>query len=122
MKASLRPGLTHQLTERVSAELSPPHLLPLIVLSTPSMILLMEMASLYAAQPHLDENETTVGTHVDVSHGAAAREGETVIVDSELVAMDRRRLTFAVRVSVGDRIVGEGTHQRAVIDKKGFGP
>ncbi len=92
----------------------------MIVLSTPSMILLMEMASLYAAQPHLDDNETTVGTHVDVSHRAAARGGETVTVDSELITIDRRRLTFAVRVSVGDRTIGEGTHQRAVIDTAGF--
>lgn len=121
MKDSLQPGLTHHLSERVSAALSPPHLLPMIVLSTPSMIQLMEMASLYAAQPHLDDNETTVGTHVDVSHRAAARDGETVAVDSELITVDRRRLTFAVRVSVGDRVIGEGTHQRAVIDTTGFG-
>lgn len=85
------------------------------------MILLMEMASLYAAVPHLDENETTVGTHVNVSHRAAAHEGETVTVESELISIDRRRLNFAVRVAVGDRIIGEGTHQRAVIDTSGFG-
>jgi fluoroacetyl-CoA thioesterase len=121
MKDTLQVGVTHTLREQVRAELSPPHLAPTVVPSTPSMILLMEMASLQAAQPHLDANETTVGTHVNVSHRSAARDGETVTVTSELTDVDRRRLTFAVCVSVGDRIIGEGTHQRAVIDTSVFG-
>lgn len=120
MKDSLQVGVKHRLTEHVTEELSPPHLKPIVVLSTPSMILLMEMASLQAAQPHLDDNETTVGTHVNVSHQAAARQGETVVADSELIEINRRRLTFAVRVSVGGRLIGEGTHQRAIIDRSAF--
>jgi len=121
MKDSLQVGVKHRLAEQVTEKLSPPHLKPIVVLSTPSMILLMEMASLQAAQPHLDDNETTVGTHVDVSHQSAARQGDTVVVDSQLIEVNRRRLTFAVRVSVGDRLIGEGTHQRAIIDRSGFG-
>ncbi|MBK5266827.1 MAG: thioesterase family protein [Acidimicrobiia bacterium] len=120
MKDSLQVGVKHRLTEQVTEALSPPHLKPIVVLSTPNMILLMEMASLSAAQPHLDDHETTVGTHVNVSHLSAARQGDTVVVDSELIEINRRRLTFTVRVSVGDRLIGEGTHQRAVIDRSAF--
>ena len=121
MKDTLQTGATHQLTDTVREELSPPHLAPMVVLSTPSMIMLMEMASLHAAQSHLDDNETTVGTHVNVSHQAAAFDGETVTVDSELVEINKRRLTFSVSVTVGDRIIGQGTHERAVIDTSRIG-
>lgn len=116
MKDTLRVGLRHELTETVTEELSPPHLAPMVVLSTPSMIGLMEMASLLAAQPHLDDGETTVGTHVNVSHERAARGGEVVMFTSEILSINKRRMTFAVRASVGEHTIGQGTHERAVID------
>lgn len=115
MRASMSPGLEYSLTETVTADLSPPHLAPVVVLSTPSMIRLMEEASLQCVAPHLDANETTVGTHVNVSHSDAARDGETVLVLSQLISIEKRRLTFAVVVSTGDRVIGQGTHERAII-------
>ena len=74
------------------------------VLSTPSMIQLMEMACLASAAPHLDEGETTVGTHVCVSHVAAAEAGEVVSVNVRLVDVVKRRLTYEVSARVGDRL------------------
>jgi fluoroacetyl-CoA thioesterase len=103
----------------VLPEMSPPHL-PVAVLSTPSMIQLMEQTCLLAAVPHLDENETTVGTHVCVSHVAAAAAGETVTVTGRLTEVAKRRLRYDVRATVGDRLLGEGTHERAVIDTTRF--
>lgn len=121
MKDTLQPGVSRTMDVEVTADLSPPHLAPIIVLSTPSMIRLMEEASLEAAQPHLDANETSVGTHVNVSHQAAAGEGETVRVEAEVIDVSRRRITFAVAVRAGTRVIGEGTHERAVIDTSRFG-
>ncbi len=121
MKDSLQPGVGHRIEVEIGEDMSPPHLAPVVVLSTPSMIELMEIASLQAAQPHLDGTETTVGTHVNVSHEAAAHGGERVTVSSELMEVAKRRLTFAVEARVGDRIVGRGTHQRAVVDTSRFG-
>ncbi len=121
MKESLAPGLTHSLDVEVSADMSPSHLAPLVVLSTPKMIELMEMASLQAAAPHLDDNETTVGTHVNVSHEAAAGEGATVTVSSQLTGVDQRRLTFSVTARNGERVLGRGTHERTVVDTSRFG-
>ena len=120
MKDTLAVGLTGDGSYTVTADMSPPHL-PAVVLSTPSMIGLIEMTCLTTAQQHLDEGETTVGTHVCVSHLAAAGEGEEVHVACRLSERDRRRLTFDTRVTCGDRVLSEGTHQRAVIDTARFG-
>jgi fluoroacetyl-CoA thioesterase len=119
MKDSLRVGLENVLEVTVTEDMSPGHLATK-VLSTPSMIGLMEQTCLLAVAPHLDENETTVGTHVCVSHQAAARAGEQVVIEGKLVEIDRRRLKFEVTARCGDRVLGEGTHQRAVIDTTRF--
>lgn len=120
MQHSLSTGLTGSATYAVTAEMSPPHL-PVVVLSTPDMIRLIEATCLTGVAEHLDEGEVTVGTHVCVSHVAAANEGEQVEVTYELTEIDKRRLTFTTRVTCGDRVLSEGTHQRAVIDTSRFG-
>lgn len=121
MSTSLQPGVRHRITATVTPDLSPPHLDPIVVLATPEMIWLMERACTDAAQPLLAENETTVGTHVDVSHEAAAREDDVVTVDAELVTVDGPRLVFHVEARVGERIIGRGTHRRHVVDVSRFG-
>lgn len=115
MKETLVPGLTGSETHLVTPDLGPSHLPDLVVLSTPSMINLMELTSHSLITPHLDDEETSVGTHVDVSHVAAAAGGEQVTVTSTLVDVVRNRLTFEIAVTAGERLIGEGTHQRAVI-------
>lgn len=117
----LTSGASHTLTVQVVPDMTPAHLAPLVVLSTPEMIRLMEEASTAAVQPDLEEaGQTTVGTHVDVSHESAARDGEEVTVRADLVAIDGPRLTFRVQARVGDRTVGRGTHRRYVIDRSRF--
>jgi predicted thioesterase len=101
----------------VTADMSPPHLAPSIVLSTPRMIEAMEWAATNSVQPYLGEGRTSVGTHVDVSHEAAAREGDQLTVHSKLIGRDRRRLTFEVSVMVGHKIIGRGTHERFVVQR-----
>lgn len=117
----IAPGSSHTSTTVVSADLSPVHLAPIVVLSTPDMIRLMEEASTAAVQPSLDQSgQTTVGTHVDVSHEAAAREGEQVAVMAELTNVSGPRLTFRVEAKVGERVIGRGTHRRHVVDRSRF--
>ena len=115
----LEEGLHHIHTIVVTEEHSPRHLAPTIVLSTPSMIGFMERAATSAVQPALDD-QTTVGTHVNVSHEAAARDGETVSFEATLTAVNGRRLEFDVIARVGDKVIGRGTHQRAVINRDRF--
>jgi len=114
VRETLLPGITAHDERVVTPELSPPHL-SRVVLSTPDMVRLIEVTCDEAVVPHLDEGEVTVGTHVCVSHCAAATEGEVVAFDVELVEVDRWRLEFTSRVTVGDRVVSEGTHQRFVV-------
>jgi fluoroacetyl-CoA thioesterase len=91
------------------------------VLSTPRMIGLMERACRDLVLPMLDAGQDTVGTHVNVYHRKAAPMHSTVIFRAELTAVNRRRVEFKVRATMGDVVVGDGTHERAIIDVATFG-
>lgn len=115
MKESLTVGITNEKTRTVKKAMSPGHL-PVVVLSTPAMVGLIEQCCLLAVQPHLDEGEATVGTHVCVSHDAAVSEGEEFVIRCRLASVDKRRLTFDVEVDGPRGQVSRGTHQRAVVN------
>jgi fluoroacetyl-CoA thioesterase len=120
MQESLAPGIEDTRDYEVVADMSPAHL-PAPVLSTPSMIGLIEGTCLGLTQRHLDDGETSVGTHVCVSHEAAVNVGEHVTVWCQLKTREKRRLEFAVRVDGPRGQVSTGTHQRAVINTARFG-
>ena len=83
--------------------------------STPSMILLMEQASINAVDQYIQEGQTSVGFEVNVRHLAPADFGATITAYSELIEVDRNRLSFRAEAFDGDRKIGEGTHRRTVI-------
>ena len=83
--------------------------------STPSMILLMEQASMNAVDQYVEKGQTSVGFEVNVRHLAPADIGATITAYSELIEVDRNRLNFRVEAFDGDRKIGEGTHRRTVI-------
>jgi predicted thioesterase len=86
------------------------------VLATPAMIALMEGAAARAVQPSLPPGSITVGTRVDVRHLAATPLGVEIRVRAELVEVDGRRLVFKVEAFDPSDKIGEGTHERAVVD------
>ena len=90
------------------------------VFATISMIGLMEKTCLESVLPHLEPGQDTVGTHVNVSHCSATPVGMTVWCDSELVEIDRRRLVFRVAAYDEAGLIGEGTHERFIIEKEKF--
>ncbi|MGA2713171.1 MAG: thioesterase family protein [Bryobacteraceae bacterium] len=90
------------------------------VLSTPQMILYMERACRNLILTMLDPGHDTLGTHVNVSHSSSAPMGSTVIFTAELLGVDGRRVEFRVEARRGEKIVGEGTHQRVIIDVARF--
>ncbi len=120
MKDSLAVGLSHRKAVVVTEDMAPPHL-PAKVLSTPSMVGLIEAACLEAAQAHLDDGQTTVGTHVNISHTGPAMAGEEITVFVELDEIVKRRLRFNVEVSSPRESISTGTHERAVVDLSRFG-
>jgi fluoroacetyl-CoA thioesterase len=91
--------------------------LALPVLSTPSMIAMMERNASILAQEHLPAGKATVGFEVCVRHVAAALEGATCSVSAELrEVIDGRKLRFHVEVHEGEQTIGLGTHERRVVD------
>lgn len=90
------------------------------VFATPMMIALMESTCAGSVEASLEEGQGTVGTHVDVSHCAATPVGMRVHCDSELVEIDRRRLVFKVAAYDERGLIGEGQHERFIIDSAKF--
>ena len=92
------------------------------VFATPMMIAAIEQTAAQSVQAELQEGCTTVGTLVNVSHVAATPEGMKVTVDTELteVSPNGRMLTFKVPAADEAGLIGEGTHQRAVVLKERF--
>ena len=118
---SLSAGLTHQATYAVTADMRPPHLAG--ILSTSRMISLVEDTCLALVQPLLGDGQTTVGTHVDLTHVGTARAGEEVTVRIRLARVTQRRLlSFAVEVEAPGGIISTGTHQRLVVERSRFAP
>ena len=107
MHDTLAIGLRGSSRHLVTDDMAPPHL-PSKVLSTPSMIQLIEWTCLVTAQEHLEDHETTVGIHVCVSHAASVAAGDEIDIVCELTEIDRRRLVFATTVTAGERVVSEG--------------
>jgi len=90
------------------------------VFATISMIGLMEKTCLESVLPFLEPGQDTVGVHVNVSHSKATPAGMKVWCESELVEIDRRRLVFRVAAYDEVGLIGEGTHERFIIDKERF--
>jgi enoyl-CoA hydratase len=85
------------------------------VFSTPNMILLMERAAREALRPFLDSDEESVGTEVCIQHLSGAPLGATVSGVAKVTSIDGRRIGFDVEAWHGNRMLGKGTHQRAVV-------
>jgi len=120
MKNGLIPGLTLEQTYLTNPEMRAKQLTS-DVFSTPAMIGLMEGTCVQLVEPYLDENEQTVGIHVDVRHMAPTRIGQSVIVTVEVLEIKDKKLRFSVSASNDQGVkIGEGTHRRALIDVKRF--
>lgn len=90
------------------------------VFATPMMVALIEQTCLESVLPQLEEGQGTVGTLVNVTHVSATPVGMRVWCESELVEVDRRRLVFKVKAYDECGLIGEGTHERFIIDNAKF--
>ncbi|MFQ3619726.1 MAG: thioesterase family protein [Spirochaetales bacterium] len=122
MEFNLKLGLQGQATEKVSAENTAERYGSggVAVYATPAMIGLMEKAALLAVDPLLPEGWATVGTHLDVKHLAATPIGMQVTAKAELKEMEGRRLVFSVQAFDEVEKIGEGTHERFLIQVAKF--
>ncbi len=90
------------------------------VLATPRMAALMEEAAWRSVAPYLEEGESSVGVSLTLRHVSATPVGLRVRVESELTAVDGRRLRFAVKAFDEAGPIGEAEHERVVIAERRF--
>ena len=90
------------------------------VFATPAMIALMEKTCLESVADKIGEGNTTVGIAVNIKHLKASPVGSTIRCEAEIVEVDRRRLVFSVKCFEDETLVGEGTHERFVVDSQKF--
>ena len=107
--------LTHVVGAGETAEILGSGGLP--VYSTPSMICLMELTSYKLAET---EGYQTVGTKVNISHLKACRPGTELTATAEILEFEGRRIEFSVKVEDQEGLIGEGMHQRYIIDPARF--
>jgi fluoroacetyl-CoA thioesterase len=90
------------------------------VLATPVMINLFEAAALACCEHHLPAGHQSLGIHLDVRHIAATPVGMRVNATAELVKIDGRTLTFRVEAHDERELIGDGTHERVVVNVERF--
>lgn len=90
------------------------------VFATPAMIAGMENTCMNCVQPYLEPSQTTVGTRVDISHLSATPVNCKITYSCTLVEIDRRRLVFSVQAFDTVGKIGEGTHERFIVDSARF--
>lgn len=117
MKASLVPGVST--TQKITID--EPRTIAFLgeegrVYSTPSMVRDVEYTALQLVGEHLDEGESSVGTHVSMDHLGATPLGAWVEVQLTVADVDRRKVTLEAEVRDGVEVVGRGRHVRFVID------
>ena len=107
-----------KVTEEMTAEKLGSGKLP--VYATPNMITLIENTASASVEEYLEEGQGTVGTFVNVKHLAATPIGMSVTCETELTQVDRKRLVFETKVYDESELIGEGIHERFIIDKEKF--
>jgi len=125
---SLAVGLKHSQSLRVGNELTVPavskHLAHFQdmppVFATAFLVAFIEDTCVAALKPHLGPGQKSVGTHVDISHTAATPVGRTVTCEVELVEIEGRKLKFRVTCRDDKGPIGDGFHERALIDLAKF--
>ena len=124
----LKPGLCHTAALRVGAEHAVPAQGRLFdgkaemppVFATANMVAFVEWTCVAALAPYLAPHQRTVGTRVEMSHLAATPIGMTVRADIELVEIDGHRLRFNVACRDEAEPIGEGFHERMIVDQDRF--
>ena len=119
MKPDFQPGASEELTITTTKEMGITHLGPDApsMYSTPAMVQLIEGTCVKLMTAHVEPGEQSVGFHIDVRHLAPTPIGKQVTAKVTLREINGRRYLFDVKVRSEDGVkIGEGIHERALID------
>lgn len=111
---NIKAGLSAERIFTVEEKLTVSYL-KIPVLGIPMMIGLMEIVCKDMVQPLLPPGYTTVGYEVHIKHKAAAPIGAQLKVWGKVLEAEGRKLLFEVRVTEGEKIIGEGLHRRTIV-------
>lgn len=90
------------------------------VFATPIMVALMEKAAFLSIEPLLERGQSSVGTRINIEHVRSTAMGKKVWAESEVIAVDRRKLSFKVAAYDEKGLIGQGEHERFIIDIEKF--
>ena len=120
--SELQPGLILEMTREVTSKESAQELGSgtVEVFATPAMALMIEQACLKMVAGYLEQDQTTVGIHLELNHLAPTPLGDVVRVEAELIKMEKNVFHFEAKVWDSTELIGEASHQRALIDTERF--
>ena len=90
------------------------------VLATPKMIAIMEEASYKCIENSLEEGQSSVGTYLEIKHVSATPVGMEAYAEAEIIEIDGRRVVFSVKAYDEKGIIGEGKHERFIVNDEKF--
>jgi predicted thioesterase len=90
------------------------------VLATPVMINLFEAAALAACEHMLPSGHQSLGTHLNVTHVAATPVGMRVTATAVVLSVEGRTIKFRLEARDERDLIGEGTHERVVVNVAKF--
>jgi predicted thioesterase len=91
------------------------------VLGTPTLTLFCERAAGQSISFAKGPGDSSVGLHNDIWHLAAARPGDKVVIESKLIAIEGRKLTFELKGTVnGTTPLVKGVHEQVWINLERF--
>lgn len=119
---AMKPGLRGSTEIMVGTRDTAPHVGSgkIKVLATPVLVMLLEEAALHAVEGLLPPGHQTVGTRLDISHTAATPVGMRVVAYAEVTKVEGRKLTFHVWADDAIERIGEGTHERIIVNVERF--
>jgi fluoroacetyl-CoA thioesterase len=122
MRGKIEVGRTYQSQTRVeewmTAEKAGNKGVP--VLSTPMLVQFVEEAAMQCVAPLLDEDELTLGAHIDLAHLSPTPVGLIVRTEVEILKVDGRRIEYAFTAFDEREKIAEGTHERYVTSRDKF--
>ena len=129
MKDTLKPGIKYEFKFRLPESKTVPALYPESpefqmmpkVFATGFLVGFIEWVCIQAINPHIEwPKEQTVGTHISISHTAATPPGMEVEAKINVVKVDGKRLVFKVEAYDESGKIGEGVHERFIINAEKF--
>ncbi|HEY5484780.1 MAG TPA: thioesterase family protein [Propionibacteriaceae bacterium] len=128
MKPALAQGATYSLLKVVDETMTVPYgrgEYPLFadmpkVLATAALVTFIEAACAETLEPHLEEDEVSLGTVVDITHSAPTPIGATIRAEVTVIKVEPRNVSFAVTVLDDEDVISVGTHTRGVVSRHRF--